>query len=508
MSYNTAVFIYPIHLFENIEPILPQNKQEKFVYYILEEPLYFSSSERVERFNGLKLLMHRVSMKIYQSYLRDNGLEVEYIDYNDVSKFSSKIKSVKNIIYYDTVDHLLEKKIAELTIGKNVKKLHNQCFITTEEEMNEYVENHKHLKRKFFHNDFYRWQRQRLNILMDDNGDYLGGKLSFDSSNRNTFPKTSIEYPKYHNTAYHPLIDDSKEYIKKNFPNYLGNLEEWHHIAFDFNIAKQKLRDFLKNRLKNFGKWEDIMDDSNPFIYHSLLSSSLNIGIITPDFVITESINYFESHQDIIGINDIEGFVRQIIGWREYYRMVYIYKYDDFVGKNFLNHTNKLSECWYTGKTGIEPLDRNIIVAFKYGYLHHIIRLMLVGQFMLLCEIDPNEIYRWFMEFAIDSYDWVMVPNIYGMVGFNDGGDTTTKPYISSSNYILKMSNYKKDGIWDTTWRALYYNFIFKNKDIIAKNPRTGRMVWQMNKLTPPVLKELINEAELFITLLCNTSDI
>jgi len=504
MSSETVVLIYPVHLFENLNPILPVNKKLRYKYYILEEPLYFSSEERLVRFNGLKLLLHRVSMKIYATYLRDNGLDVEYIDFKDMNQLPNKIKTVKNILYYDTVDHLLEQKITHITMGKNVTILQSQGFISSVQDLEEYVEEHKHLKRKFFHNDFYRWQRQRLNILMDDDGGYLGGKLSFDKSNRNTFPRTDIEYPKYHNTAYHPLIDESKDYIKTNFPDFLGNLEEWHHIAFDFNTAKQKLKDFLKNRLNNFGKWEDIMDETNPFIYHSLLSSSLNIGIITPQFVVSESIDYFESHDDTIGINDIEGFIRQIVGWREYYRMVYLYRYDELVSANFLNHNNKLAQSWYTGETGIEPLDKNINIAFKYGYLHHIIRLMLVGQLMLLCEIDPNEIYRWFMEFAIDSYDWVMVPNVYGMLGFNDGGETTTKPYISSSNYILKMSNYKKDGIWDTTWRALYYNFIFKHKELIGKNPRTGRMLWQMNKLTPPALKDLINEAELFIKILCD----
>jgi len=512
MSSDTAVLIYPVHLFENIDSILPDKQNQKYKYYILEEPLYFSSEERIVHFNGLKLLLHRVSMKLYEAYLRDNGLDVEYIDFKDMGRLPEIVKTVKNIIYYDTVDHLLETKIANLTKGKNVTKLHNEGFICLESELDEYITAHKNMKRKFFHNDFYRWQRQRLNILMDESGAYLGGKLSFDKSNRHTFPKTDLQYPKYHTTLFnsddeHLIISDATEYIKTNFPNHLGNLDEWHHIAFDFNTAKQKLTDFLKNRLKNFGKWEDIMDDTNPFIYHSLLSSSLNIGIITPDFVVTESIKYYEGHQDIIGINDIEGFIRQIIGWREYYRMVYMHRYDELVGANYLNHTNTLSKSWYTAETGIEPLDKNIKVAFKYGYLHHIIRLMLVGQFMLLCEIDPNEIYRWFMEFAIDSYDWVMVPNVYGMLGFNDGGETTTKPYISSSNYILKMSNYQKDGIWDITWRALYYNFIFKKKKILSKNSRTGRMIWQMNKLTPPALKELISEAELFIKIICETKE-
>jgi deoxyribodipyrimidine photolyase-related protein len=255
----------------------------------------------------------------------------------------------------------------------------------------------------------------------------------------------------------------------------------------------------------NFGDWEDVMDQSNPFVFHSLLSSSLNIGIITPDVVLEETLAHYYGHMDIIGINDIEGFVRQLIGWREYYRMVYKYQYNELVTNNTLNHTNILSSAWYNGTTGIAPLDHSINIAFKYGYLHHILRLMLVGQFMLLSEINPHEMYRWFMEFAIDSYDWVMVPNVYGMVGYNDGGGTTTKPYISSSNYILKMSNYKKDGYWENVWRALYYNFIKNNEKMLQTNPRTRRMVWQANRLSPPELNSMLETAKEFIASIAHT---
>jgi deoxyribodipyrimidine photolyase-related protein len=506
MSNQTIVLIYPTHLFERLEPILSKSKTDKYKYYILEEPLFFSSEERIVDYNGLKLLLHRVSMKLYQYYLKDNGLDVSYIDFNDITSFySTTLTTASKIIYYDTVDHLLEKRIAQIASGKQLIRLENQGFLCSNNDLAKYLESRKAVKRKFFHNDFYRWQRKRLSILMDDNGNYLGGKLSFDSENRQTMPKAGLEYPAYHMTGFHPIISESTDYIKKTFPHYLGNLDEWHHLSFDFKTARQKLRDFLKNRLMNFGDWEDVMDQSNPFVFHSLLSSSLNIGIITPDVVLEETLSHYYGHMDIIGINDIEGFVRQLIGWREYYRMVYKYQYNELVTNNTLNHTNILSSAWYNGTTGIAPLDHSINIAFKYGYLHHILRLMLVGQFMLLSEINPHEMYRWFMEFAIDSYDWVMVPNVYGMVGYNDGGGTTTKPYISSSNYILKMSNYKKDGYWENVWRALYYNFIKNNEKMLQTNPRTRRMVWQANRLSPPELNSMLETAKEFIASIAHT---
>ena len=438
-------------------------------------------------------------MKLYETFLRNRGLDVEYIDFKYMNTLSKKIANIQNIIYYDTVDHLLESKLSELLIGKNVVKLENQGFICSNDDLSEYLKSRSKVKRKFFHNDFYRWQRKRLNILIDEDGGYLGGKLSFDKNNRQKYPSGKIKYPSYHKTSNNTIIDESKKYVKTTFPNYLGNLDEFNHISFDFDDAKEKLNDFIKYRLLHFGDLEDIMDSNNPFIYHSLLSSSLNIGLITPMFVIDSAISYYKQNTNTVDINDIEGFIRQVLGWREYYRFVYNYQYDELTSSNYLNHKNKLAPSWYSGNTGLEPLDQNIRVAFKYGYLHHIIRLMVVGQLMLLCEIEPNEMYKWFMEFAIDSYDWVMVPNVYGMVGYNDGGGTTTKPYISSSNYVLKMSNYKKDGIWENVWRALYYNFIFKHIDILSDNPRTSRMVWQMNRLSDTELSDLIDEAETFI---------
>ena len=510
MSYR-AVLIFPHQLFEDLKPILPSKKDEKSIYFLVEEPLFFSDKQRVEKFQGLKLVLHRASMKMYEDYLTSQGLETTYIEFHDMDRLHTAIAGCRNVLYYDVVDHLLQKRIDELlkTYNKKATMLETQLFICQNGELDEFVQSRKDKKRKYFQTDFYRWQRKRLNILMDEDGDYLGGKLSYDKENRSPMPKSGFQKIKYHQTKTNEYIQEAQKYVSETFEFY-GNVENIAHIAFDFAGAKAKLRDFLRNRLFDFGNYEDAIDQENPFVYHSILSSSLNIGIITPGYVVDEALKYYYAHSDTIGINDIEGFIRQIIGWREYYRMVYVYLYDKLVGQNLLGNTRELTELWYSGETGIEPVDESIQIAFKYGYLHHIIRLMIVGQFMLLCEIHPKDIYRWFMEFAIDSYDWVMIPNVYGMVGYNDGGGTTTKPYVSSSNYVLRMSNFKKGNYpnpfnnWDYIWRAMYYRFIHENADLLNKNPRTKRMVWQMNKLKGTQLEQLLVDAEDYIEQITN----
>jgi deoxyribodipyrimidine photolyase-related protein len=180
----------------------------------------------------------------------------------------------------------------------------------------------------------------------------------------------------------------------------------------------------------------------------------------------------------------LEGFVRQIIGWREFIRAVY-----EQVGtiertKNYWGFTRKIPASFYTGTTGIEPIDNSIKKVLKHGYAHHIERLMVLGNFMLLCEFDPDEVYRWFMEMFIDAYDWVMVPNVYGMSQFADGGLMATKPYISGSNYLMKMGDYKK-GDWQPIWDGLFWHFMDKQRSFFLQNPRLGMLVRTFDKMAP-----------------------
>jgi deoxyribodipyrimidine photolyase-related protein len=232
--------------------------------------------------------------------------------------------------------------------------------------------------------------------------------------------------------------------------------------------AKKFLRDFLKNKFKNFGKYQDAICNECPngdTMFHSLLSSSMNIGLLTPREVLDEVLKVKN-----IPSSSYEGFVRQLF-WREYQR--YCYKYKDALKlnrSNYFGNNKSLGRSWYNGTTGILPIDDCIKEAFSTGYLHHIKRLMVIGNFMNLSGISPSAGYRWFMEFSCDSYDWVMYQNVYDMVFFVSGGKTMRKPYISSSNYILKMSDWKcKDSEWCDIWDRKYRAFIKKHKKKLRK---------------------------------------
>jgi len=188
------------------------------------------------------------------------------------------------------------------------------------------------------------------------------------------------------------------------------------------------------------------------------------------------------------------------MGWREFIRGMYEAKGRESRIKNYWGFTRKIPASFYDGTTGIVPIDDTIKKILKTGYCHHIERLMILGNFMLLCEFDPDEVYQWFMELFIDSYDWVMVPNVYGMSQFADGGFFATKPYISGSNYVIKMSNYKKGAIWQTTWDGLFWRFMHVHRDFFVKNPRLGMLVRNFDNQSPEKRNGHLEVAEEFLT--------
>ena len=232
------------------------------------------------------------------------------------------------------------------------------------------------------------------------------------------------------------------------------------------------------------------------FQLHSALSSSMNLGIITPQQVITEARNYAEEND--IPLNSLEGFIRQIIGWREFIRGIYQNFSEKMIDANYWNHQGKLSDAWYTGETGIEPLDDAIKGALEFGYTHHINRLMVLASIMNMSRIHPSEIYKWFMEMFVDSSEWVMVPNVFGMGTFADGGIFATKPYICGSSYILRMSNFKR-GDWCEIVDGLYWKFIEDNREFFASNPRLSLMIRALDKLDKDRKLRIFKAADVFI---------
>lgn len=451
--------IFPHQLFKNVEILHNYDH-----IYLIEEPIFFYSKLRPLKFHKLKLLLHRASMKYYFDYLKNRKVKVTYIDYSDKKDYDFLPKSIDTVSYYDVVDHLLQNKIEKIMKKRKIiidEIIDTPNFICNSENLN-YIRNNIFKNKKHIsHVSFYTYMRKTFDILLNSRGNYVGNQLSFDDENRLALPKdkeADIPDIRLKKSAY---VDDAKVWVERHFKDNYGDMENISHMAFTHEDAEKMLNDFVNNRLEHFGDYQDAISVSSPFVYHSLLSHVINVGLLDPMVCINKIVKKFENDKSV-GINNVEGFVRQILGWREYTRYLYVYHYDEMVNTNFMKSKNTISKKWYTGETGWKPVDDTINSAFKYGYLHHIQRLMIMGNIMNLMKFHPDDVYKWFMEFAIDSYDWVMISNVYSMALFADGGLTTTKPYISSDAYIIKMSGgrYKKDGVWDVHIKTLFYNYI------------------------------------------------
>ena len=468
--------ILPNQLFEKSQ--LLENNCETF---LMEEHLFFSQY----KFHKQKIYFHRSSMLNYFDFLENKGIKTKYVNSNeaesDIRVFVEKISELANkinIIRPD--DFLFEKRLIRGCKKKNIELLfhENISFMTQRSELEPFF---RADKKKLFQTSFYKSQRIKFNILIDENQKPDGGKWTYDDQNREKYPKNKTtpeielpKKPKNHNEVI--------EYINTYFPDNYGELSKIPVYPTDFKSAKKWFNNFLETRFYEFGPYEDAVLKQESIMNHSLLSPLMNAGLLNPNDVVFKTLEFYKKNK--IPINSCEGFIRQIIGWREFIRGVYFSKGTEERTKNFWGFNRKIPGSFYDGSTGIEPLDDTIKKINKSAYGNHIERLMIVGNFMLLCEFDPDEVYQWFMELFIDSYDWVMVPNVYGMSQFADGGIMSTKPYISSSNYILKMSNYKK-GEWCATWDALFWNFMDKQRSFFLKNPRMRMLISSFDKMDP-----------------------
>ena len=326
----------------------------------------------------------------------------------------------------------------------------------------------------------------------------VGGKWTFDDENRLKYPKGKTP-PKINALKENPFYSEAVGYINHQFSNNYGAVNPILIYPTTFEESKSWLVDFLENRFLEFGAYEDAIVVNENILHHSVLTPMMNVGLLTPEFILNETIQFAESHD--IPMNSLEGFIRQIMGWREFIRAVYELRGSEERTKNYWQFNRKIPQSFWTGTTGIEPIDLTIKTILETGYCHHIERLMVLGNFMLLCEFDPDEVYRWFMEMFIDSYDWVMVPNVYGMSQFADGGIMSTKPYISGSNYLMKMSNYPK-GEWQQIWDGLFWRFMFVHRDFFLQNPRLGMLVKSFDKMDASKRNLHLENAERYLELL------
>lgn len=490
MTEKKAVnIIFPHQLFA--ESTLVENGNPT---YLIEEFLFFKQYA----FHKQKIAFHRASMKAYQQFLTNKGVSVNYIDaqnpMSDIRLFTEEIKTqqISEIHVIDPTDNWLEKrlKIAAKTCQLIIHD--SPQFINSKKDLSNFF---KADKKSFFQTAFYKQERKRLGILMDSDDQPTGGEWTYDTNNRKKYPKNklppSIQFPKLS-----VQWEEALNYTKTHFSTNPGEVSVHPVYPTTYEQANEWLMQFLEFRFFDFGIYEDAIVRNEAFLNHSVLSPILNNGTLLPDEVIDISLAFAKEND--IPINSVEGFVRQIIGWREFIRGMYEHKGGFSRTENFWKFKRKIPTSFYDGTTGIEPIDITIKKVLKTGYCHHIERLMILGNFMLLCEFHPDEVYRWFMELFIDAYDWVMVPNIYGMSQFADGGLFATKPYIGGSNYIRKMSDYPT-GNWEKTWDGLFWRFIGVHQDYFKSNPRMSMMYHAYNRLSEEKKNEHLSNAEAFL---------
>ena len=454
-----------------------------------------------EKHHKLKIYLYLCAMREYKDELQRNGIQVDYFSLEARTDKQTYIEFFINFLNKEKIDRInifeienkfFEKKVLTSLEGAGVEYdlSATPMFLFSRKEFDSLYGKNK----TFRLGNFYKVGRKKFNILVDNEGNPLDGRWSFDEENRKKIPaNTNIpELPKFAPSKYHDAVETL---VEKHFFEHPGSTK---NVWFPVTRLKavELLDDFLIQRLENFGAYEDAMLKDRNFLFHSCISALLNIGLITPDLVIEKALDLFK--QKKAPLNSIEGFVRQILGWREFVRGIYQLRGAKQKKSNFWGHQRKLSQSWYDGSTGLLPLDDCINTAVKDGYSHHIPRLMVICNLMNMCEIDPQYTYKWFMEMYIDASDWVMIPNVFGMATYSDGGLMSTKPYTCSSNYILKMSNYER-GAWCDVIDGLYWRFIQKNIDFYSSNPRLSFQTRVLSRMSEDRKTLIFKKAEEFL---------
>lgn len=478
---SNIFLIFPVHLFKNIEYLKKCDK-----VYLIEETRFFTDY----KYHKLKIAFHRATMRFYYDYLQKHNINIEYIEYNQNIEQTYKSIDQKNVQTYNLGDNVLKDRLISLI--PTIQIIDSLNFLVSEDIIQDNLSIFFN-GNKYNHKNFYIWQRRRLNILIESNGDPTGGKWSFDEDNRKKINNTD-NIPPIQVINNNNYVKEAIIYTQNNFKDNYGDLTYFiYPVTYDeIDIW---INDFLQNKFNDYGEFQDAVVSDNPFLYHSILSPVMNIGLITDREVLDKTMPYF----NIAPINSVEGFIRQIIGWRNYIYMIYLCEGYELKNKNFFNHTNRLKKnIMWEAKTQIDPIDDIIKKINKYGYANHIERLMFLGNYLLLLMIDPKDVYEIFMEWTIDAYEWVMVLNVFCMSQFSDGGSIMTRPYFSSLNYIIKMSNYRK-GSWSTIFDNIYYNFIYNHKDYLQKNYSTSRQVSHWNKKSKSSQDQIINDATEYI---------
>jgi deoxyribodipyrimidine photolyase-related protein len=460
-----------------------------------------------------KLILFFSAMRHFAEQLRKDGFNVVYkkAEASFESGVASYLKKHKGatLTVMEPNDVGYDERLEQTCLkhGGKLNTVSNDLWLTDKKMFETWASDRKELRMEYFYRDV----RRQYGYLLDDNGEPEGGKWNFDKDNREK-PVANHSFPEA--TGFEPddITNEVIDYVDKTFPNHFGNAKPF-HWAVTREQALTALQDFCKHRLKNFGAFEDAMITGEYVLYHSLLSPAINMGLLHPKEVVETALTYYYDKKNKIPLNSIEGFVRQIIGWREFMKQVYSYKMPAFKHENKLNAHTPLPEFYWTGETNMNCLHQCVKQLKETGHTHHIQRLMILGNFAQIVGINPQELTDWFTATFVDALEWVMIPNVIGMSQYADFGSFTSKPYGSSGNYINKMSDYckgchynVKEKIGETAcpFNSLYWDFIARHAEGFSKNQRMGVIMANWAKQKDVDKKNVLERAKEVKHLLSN----
>ena len=364
----------------------------------------------------------------------------------------------------------------------------DRSFLCSPQAFSEHAAARKQLRMEYF----YREMRRRHRILVDPEGRPDGGHWNYDQANRSSFGKAGPgELPTVRSFPPDPTTREVIKTVNRVFADHPGSLD-----SFDWPVtpgqAYEALRDFVENRLGSFGPYQDAMWTGRPFLYHSRLSAAMNLKLLDPRDAIAAAARAFR--EDRAPLNSAEGFIRQVLGWREYVRGVYDLFMPDYLERNALNASAALPSFYWTGRTDAACLREAITQTLRFGYAHHIQRLMITGLFAMLLGVDPKEVHRWYLSVYVDAVEWVELPNTLGMSQYADGGIMASKPYVATGRYIQRMSDYcrrcrfrptEATGEKACPFTTLYWDFLMRHERLLATNVRMGLQLRNLARLRP-----------------------
>ncbi|MDG6098468.1 cryptochrome/photolyase family protein [Alteromonas sp. ZYF713] len=454
-----------------------------------------------------KIVLLFSAMRHFAKDLTDDGYNVIYRRYDDEDNQGSLLNEVKQACSQHTFDKVVVTFPGEYRVLKSMQQWQHQLgipveicdddrFIATLEQFSEWAEGRKQWRMEYF----YREMRKLTGLLME--GDKpIGGKWNYDQDNRKALP-ADVSPPKPYTVTPDDITSEVIELVEAEFADHMGDAKDFSY-AVTRDEALKVLEQFIDQRFNQFGDYQDAMREGNVWLFHSHLSFYLNCGLLLPMEVMKAAEQaYFDGDAPL---NAVEGFIRQILGWREYVRGFYWHCMPELQQENYFNHQRKLPDFYWSGHTNMNCMRQCIGDTKRHAYAHHIQRLMVIGNFSLLAGLSVEEVNEWYLLVYADAFEWVEMPNVSGMILFADGGNLASKPYVASGQYINRMSDYckncgyavsKKTGKNACPFNYLYWDFLIKHRDKLSKNHRMGLIYKSLDRMSQDTIDAMQEQAE------------